>query len=120
MILEDTKEKLEQYKRAFEWKQKSIYGIENKNYTTRIHDKEVNKIYECNLLHHIINPPKHTKKLNSHYSPIKHGFMNTGIGKSKFKNFRILLDSGFISMILMGRLVEKYCLEKDTVIQWHT
>ena len=25
-----------------------------------IHDKEVNKISECNLLHDIINPPKHT------------------------------------------------------------
>ena len=28
---------------------------------TRIHDIEVNKIAECNLLHDILNPPKRTK-----------------------------------------------------------
>ena len=44
---------------------------------TRIYDNEVNNISECNLLHDIINPPKLTKNLNSHYSPIIHGCMNT-------------------------------------------
>ena len=28
-----------------------------------MHDNEVNNIYELNLLHDIINPPKHTKIL---------------------------------------------------------
>ena len=29
-----------------------------------IHDNEVNNISECNLLHDLINPLKHTKNLN--------------------------------------------------------
>ena len=86
----------------------------------RIHDKELNRISECNLLHDIINPPKLTKKINSHYSPIIHGCMNTRKGKSKFKNFRKLLDSGCSSTIVMGRLVEKIHPEKDYVMQLHT
>ena len=28
---------------------------------TSMHDKEVNKIYECNLLHGILNPSKITQ-----------------------------------------------------------
>ena len=55
-----------------------------------------------------------------HYSPILHGCMNTRRGKSKFKHFRILLDSGYSSVILMGRLVEKLSTEKDALMQWHT
>ena len=72
-----------------------------------IHNKEVNKRSECNLLHDRINPPKRAKTLNNHYSPIINRFMNTRNGREKFNNFRILLDSGCSSMILMGRLVEK-------------
>ena len=59
-------------KRAFEWEQKSTYGIEDQNDMMRIHYREVNKISECNLLHDIINTPKRTKNLKSHYSPILH------------------------------------------------
>ena len=44
MSLEETKEKLEWRKHAFECEQKNSFGIENKNNMTRIHDKEVNKI----------------------------------------------------------------------------
>ena len=72
-----------------------------------IHDDEINNISECNLLHYIINPPKRTKNLNSHYSPILHRCMDTRKGKSMFNNFRILLDSGCSSTVLMGRLVKK-------------
>ena len=54
---------------------------------TRIHNNEVNNIAECNLLHDIINPPKHAKILNIHYSPILHGWMNTRKGRAKFKDF---------------------------------
>ena len=75
---------------------------------TCIHGNKVNKIYECNLLHDILNPPKHTKLLNSHYSPILNGCMNTRKGRAKFKNFQILLDSGCSSNILMVRLIKKY------------
>ena len=69
---------------------KNTYGIKNKNDMTRIHDKEVNKISEYNLLHDIINPPTRTKKLNNHYSHILHGCMNTRKVKDKFKDFLIL------------------------------
>ena len=62
MSLEDTKEKIERRKRAFECKQKNTYGIKNKNDMTFIHDNKANKIAEYNLLHNIINPPKHTRK----------------------------------------------------------
>ena len=51
---------------------------------TRIHKKELKNIAECNLLHDIINPPKRAKNLNSHYSPILQGFMNTRKGKDRF------------------------------------
>ena len=54
---------------------------------TRIHNNKVKNIAECNLLHDIINPLKRAKKLNSHYSPILHGCMNTRKGKAKFEKF---------------------------------
>ena len=81
MSIEDNKEKIEWHNRAFERKQKNTYGIENQNNMTRIHDNKVNKITECNLLHDIINTPKRTKNVNSHYSPILHGCMNTRKGR---------------------------------------
>ena len=39
----------------------NLYGIENKNGMTHIHDKELNEIPECNLFHDIINPPERAK-----------------------------------------------------------
>ena len=76
-----------------------------------IRDKEVNNIDEQNLLHDIINPPKRTKNVDSHYSPILYGCMNNRKSKAKFKNFRILLDSGRSSMIVMEVQFEKNNLE---------
>ena len=73
---------------------------------TRIHDNKVKNISECNLLHDIINPPKCTKFFNFFYSTYLHGYMNTRKGKVRFKNFRIILDSGCSSTIVMGRLVK--------------
>ena len=87
---------------------------------THIHDYEVNKIAERNLLHDIINPPKHTKTLNGHYSPIIHGCMNTRKCRAKFKSFLILLDSGCSSKIVMGRLLERLKPAKYAMMQWHT
>ena len=84
-----------------------------------MHDKELKKISEFNLLHDIINPPKRAKNLKSSYSPILHGFMNTRHGRSKFNNFQILLDSGCSTTIIIGRLVEKLSLEKYALMQWH-
>ena len=79
---------------------------------TRIQNDEVKNICECNVIHDIVNLPKRAKNLDSHYSPILHRCMNTRRGKAKFKNFCILLESGCSSMIVMGRLVEKYPQKK--------
>ena len=83
-------------------------------------NNEVKNIAECNLPHDIINTPKRAKNLNSHYSPILHGCMNTRKVRSKFKNFPVLLESGFSSNILMVGLVKKLAPEKDALMQWHT
>ena len=100
-----------------EGKQKSTNWIENQNYMTHIHDKDINKMVECNLLHDIINPPKYNKILNSHYYHIIHECMNTIHCRLKFKNFRTILDSGCTSTIVMGGLVEKMHSEKYAVMQ---
>ena len=46
--------------------------------------------------------------------------MNNKTSGTKFNNFRILLDSGCSSTILMGGVVEKLKPEKHDVMQWHT
>ena len=87
---------------------------------TRAYDNEVNNISELNVLHDIINPSKHTENLNIYYSHIIHVCMNTRKGKTKFKNFRILLDSVYSSTSVMRRLIEKINTDKDAVMQRHT
>ena len=46
--------------------------------------------------------------------------MNTRKGRTKLKNFRIILDSGCSSTIVTRRLVEKLNPEKYAVMQWKT
>ena len=46
--------------------------------------------------------------------------MNSINNRAKFKHFRIILDSGFSSTTLMGRLVKNIHPEKYYVMQWHT
>ena len=58
--------------------------------------------------------------INIHYYHILHIFMNTIIGRESFNKLPIPLDSRCSSTIVMGRIVEKLCLEKDYVMQWHT
>ena len=99
---------------------KSEYLIENQNEIIYIHDKEVNNISECNLLHDMINPHKRAKNINRYYSTIIHGCMNTRKNMEKFKNFWNILDSGFSSTIVMVSLVRKLRPQKDAVMQWHT
>ena len=67
--------------RAFECELESIYDIKRQNIITCIHEKKVNKISECNLLHNILNPSKSNKIINIHYSPILHGCMNALKGR---------------------------------------
>ena len=52
---------------------------------TCMHGNKVNKLAECNLLHDMINLPKRTKILNSHYYPILHRYMNTQKVKRSLK-----------------------------------
>ena len=101
MILDEK----EQCKRAFESEIKDYIKI--LDIMNRIYDNKVNNIAQCNLLHNIINPSKRTKNINIHYSPILHGYMNTRKGKENFKIFRILLDIGYSSNILMTSLITK-------------
>ena len=58
--------------------------------------------------------------MNRNYSPTIHGYMNTRRGKTRFKSFQILLDSGYSYMIVMRRLMTKLKTKDDSVIQWHT
>ena len=46
--------------------------------------------------------------------------MNTRKDRAKFKNFRILLYSGFSSTIIMKRLRTKLNPKRDAVMQWYT
>ena len=46
--------------------------------------------------------------------------MNNRKDRAKFKNFRILLDTGCSYRILMGRLVQRLGPKKYDVMQWHT
>ena len=48
------------------------FGIESQSDIIHEQDKEVNKVSEYNLLHYMINPPKHAKYLNNHYSNMTH------------------------------------------------
>ena len=84
-----------------------------------INENEVNNIAECKLLHYILNPYKHTKIWNNHYSPIIHGCMNKIKDRAKFKNVQILLDSGCIYTIVIEMLITKLTTRKYTVIKWH-
>ena len=113
MIWVLTKSKKEKWrKRAFESKLPNIYGIEIQNGMTFIHENEVNKRAQCNFLYYIINPYKCTKNLNVPYSPTLHGCVNTQHYRAKFQNFRILLDIGCGSTIVMGRLFKNFLLKR--------
>ena len=78
---------------------------------TCIHENEVNKISECNLLHDILNTSKRTKIFNIHYSPILHVCMDKRKGREKFKNFQILLCSGCSYKLLIGSLIKNLVLK---------
>ena len=77
------------------------------------------KLINWNSLHDKMNPSKHAKNLNRHYSPILHGCTNTWNVKGKIKNFRILFDSGYSSSIVTRSPIEKINNKKDAVIQCH-
>ena len=117
--LDDKKENKEWSKHAFGSELENTYEIEIQNGMTCIKRNKLNKLAEYNLLHDILNTPKHTKKSNRHYYHIIKGCMNTRKGKAKFKNFQILLDSGFSPTIVIGRLRNKLNPEKGDLIQWY-
>ena len=45
--------------------------------------------------------------------------MNTQKGRVKFKNFIILLDSGYSFIIVMGRLIKQLTPKEYAVMQWN-
>ena len=59
------------------------------------------------------------KKLTIHYYLILHEYKNTRTGKSKFKNFYILLDSECSNKIVMGRIIQRLGQNKF-LMQWNT
>ena len=61
--------------------------------------------HEFNVLNNLLNPTKHAKEKNSYYSPILQGYINIRSRRENFRNFRILLDSGRSSIIVMGKLM---------------
>ena len=71
----------ELHNRTFESKLEKIYIILKGRMVWLVHENEVNRIYECNLLQDILNHYKGNKALNNHYSPIIHVCMNTRKGK---------------------------------------
>ena len=85
-----------------------------------INDNEVNNIYECNLIHGILNSSKSTKNINNHYYPILHVCMNTRRDKERFEIFRILLDSLCSSTVMTRNLIMKPKTKKYGAIQWLT
>ena len=97
------------------WKGASLFV--SRQCFPNIHENKVNKISECNLLHDIINPSKCSKYINIYYSPIIDGCMNTRKSRAKFNKFRILLDSGCSSMIVMRRLITKLKSKEDDLTQ---
>ena len=74
--------------------------------------------YECNVLTHILNPTKHEKSKYDHYLPILLGCMNTHSGREEFRNFRIILDSGISSTIVIGKLMSKIKQKKLERATW--
>ena len=62
---------------------------------------------ECNVLSSFLNPTKHTKSKTSHYEPIIQVCMKNRGGSAEFKDFQVLLESGSISTIVIGKLISK-------------
>ena len=52
----------------------------------------------------ILNPTKRAKSKISHYSPIVQGFLSTRSRRGKFRKFRIVLNRGISSTVLMDSL----------------
>ena len=118
MSLDDSHKELR--KCVFESKLKNMYDINSLNDMNNIHDNKVNIIVEFNLLHDILNTSEHTQNIKSHHFPILHGYMNTCRGRAKFQKFRIFLDNGCISKIIMRTLITTLKTKDDYMMQCYT
>ena len=58
------------------------------------------------------------RKKKSQYSPILQGCMSTRSGRKLFRKYRILLDSGIISTIIMGNLTKILKPKNSTETTW--
>ena len=75
---------------------------------------------QCNVISKFLNPTKRAKIKNIHYLTILQGCINTGRGKAKFQNFRILLDRGVSSTIVMNNLKSRHKCKNSTTTAWQT
>ena len=82
MSHDENKYKTEWCKHEFENGLKNKNEIEIQNGMTCINENKVNKLAQCNLLHDMVSTSKLTKSLNSHYSHILQGYMNTQKNKA--------------------------------------
>ena len=81
-------------------------------------NKDKNIKHKCNVLSNLLNPKKCAKYKSSHYLPILQDCMNTHSGREKFRNFRILLDSGSTSTNIMGNLKSKLKQKQSETTTW--
>ena len=82
--------------------------------------KDSSITHVCNVLSNLLNPTKHAISKIDNYSPILHGCMNTLSGREKFRNFRILLESGCSSTIVMGKMKSKIKQKTSEINMWET
>ena len=78
--------------------QSSKFQMENKSNSRQI------TRYEFNAISKLLGPTKLSKHLNSYYSPIIQGCMNTCTGRSNIRNPQILLYGSISSTIAMVEL----------------
>ena len=76
--------------------------------------------HERDVLSKILGPTECAKTKNCNYSPIQQGCMNTRSGREKFRNLRILLNSGRSSAIVMGNMTSKLKKKETTMTTWET
>ena len=80
--------------------------------------EEIN-VSEMLALSDLRKPPQKYQKTN-HLTPVTVAKVNTRLGKSRFKNIRILLDSGSSGSIILEKYVRKLRMKKDTTTNWNT
>ena len=80
--------------------------------------KDIN-VSETFALSDLCRPPQKCQKTNQ-LTPVTIAFINTRLGKSRFKKIRILLESGSSRSIILEKFVHKLLMQNDTTNSWIT